>query len=250
MHNTLHKIIVALPLISLLSCGVLNDNVVLFEAPDNLKLGFEPTDTIIVKTPFYFGVISPKGYDRFEGNVFENLRFESMAILSQEHFDKELLIYRRILRRKPFKLEYELQTIVGQKRQTVLDQIHTNGNIALEILTDSIFIEKKIILETPTISSSKEPLPVGTETLVLAKMKRELGTFGSSERVLIISCISKDRFSEEMLDQFKKVSPVTVNYYYTDTWVRIFVRDETNGGISLEDAQRLFPGSWPSYYGK
>lgn len=250
MHNTFQKLIVLFALLTLSSCGVFKDSLVLSETPENRKLGFVPTDTIVVKTPFYFGVISPKGYDRFEGNVFENLRFESMAILTQEYYEKEPLIYRRILHRKPFKLVYELQTIVGQKRQTLLTKEQPVGKLGLEILTDSSFVEKQKLLESPAVIKAKEPLPIGTETLVKAKKKKESSDVPSSERVTIISCIAKENFSQDNLDKFRKESPVPVDYYLTDTWARIFVRDADHGGMSLEEAQRLFPGSWRVLYGK
>jgi len=239
----------ALILIGLSSCSTSSQSVVIPLSPMNVK-DARFVDTISESTVFYFGLFNFDGYDRFGGNIFDDLRYRLSSRISIEQPDKEIDYYEGNVDRKGVHLEYTVKGLFINEPPLSKKKMDEGKAIANALVNElpkplkskvpegiSVILEAKSsgqkTEEAKPIELPKQPQPESEEKL--------------DDRLIIIACFREDYFEENMLDLYRN-DLSDIDHYKANGWVRIYLTDFP--GYRIWEAKEVFPDAWRAYYGE
>lgn len=249
-YFTLRTLLLFLASLIVQSCGLFSDSLVLSE--DQLKPDRSTKiDSISEKAVFYFGLISDRGLDRFEQDVFQELFFDVSAKKNTIYPEHQLTRIKRRLERKPFRLIYVLDAYLSDTTEIAESQmkslIEQKKNRTLTLLksvpNDSIanFNEEEKTEEIKVLSSLIE-----LKEKASAKEDKRFKKYEGSV-VTIVSCtLSSVGDPQRQVSYLEDISGLKIGYYTSGKWNRFFVAQE----VDQSEIREIFPDSWPSRYGQ
>lgn len=232
------------------SCGFFSDSLVLSE--DQLKPDQATNiDSISVRAVFYFGVISDRGLDRFEQDVFQELFFDVTAKKNTLYPEHQLTRIKRRLERRPFRLIYVLDAYLSDTSEIAESRIKTlieqKKNTALTLLesvpkdSSANFNEEEKTEEIKVLSSLIE-LKEKASAKEVKRFKKYEGSM-----VTIVSCtLASVGDPQRQVSYLEDISGLKIEYYTSGKWNRFFVAQE----VDQSEIREIFPDSWPSKYGQ
>ena len=315
----IHSILLTMG-VSLISCASKSTDLFIDSSNSltNEHLLSKPTAIQLEQSSIYYLSIFTSGeFDKFESNIFDQLRISLFSQARYRYPEYELLNVAQFEDKNLFKTRYTvkgdliLKKTIREKmnliihHQPFIARLDSNDTTTLKIketasaeavrtieveelaellvidMSDSTIkttltseavtnkeydVKKEEKSQQVTPLSSKDmkdiilaepqalkPSSVDNDTktiepneLLATKVLRYSDKNRNGETVYIVACFRKDGFVEEKVFVTEKEIGYPVEYYVTDKWIRVYLKDVA----SSSQAKAIFYESWPCAFGK
>ena len=209
----------------------------------------------------YFGILTFNQYDRFESNIFDQLRISLYSEARYIYPEFNLTEISQTQKYRFFRTTYSVTGILVRKsvvknRLNLLTHSEENSIIESGQPIEKETTDNKLVRQSPKESKFMEPdkltedstkvIAAENTTKVWSDENTAVQTDLTGKVVYVVACFKPKRFDEEKFLITQKEVGFPLSYYKTDKWVRIYLKGEFE---NWKDAKRIAQEAWPITYG-